>query len=64
MLTKSTRTRMDDQSKDHIDPKGSKQRSHPKQLPTHNMPTNDMDNITSTNKGRDLLLTKKLQIIP
>ena len=45
---KSTRTQMDDQRKNQIDPKGP----------------NDVENINSTNKGRDLLLTNKLRIIP
>ena len=40
---------MDDQRKDHIDTKGSKQRNRPKQLPTHNLPTNVVENINSTN---------------
>ena len=48
MSTRSTRTRMDDQRKDHIDPKGTKQRNHPKQLKTHNLPTEDVENINST----------------
>ena len=47
---------MDDQRKDHIDPKGPKQRNRPKQLQTHNLPTDDVENISSTNKGRGLLL--------
>ena len=47
---------MDDQRKDHIYPKGPKQRNHPKQLQTHNVPTADVENINKTNKGRDLLL--------
>ena len=42
--TKSTRTRTDDKRKDHIDPKGPKQRN-PQQLQTHNLPTDDMENI-------------------
>ena len=42
---------------DHIDPKGSKQRNCPKQLQTHNLPTDDEKNINSKNKERSLLLT-------
>ena len=64
MRTKSKRTQTDDQRKDHIDPKGPKQRNHSKQQQTHNLPTNDMENINSTNKERNLLLTNKPQIIP
>ena len=64
MPTKSTRTQMDDQRKDHIDPKGPKQRNRPKQLQTHNLPTNDVENTNSTNKGRNLQLTNNPRIIP
>ena len=61
MPTNSTRTRVDDPRKDHIDAKGPKQRNRPKQLQTHNLPT---QNINSTNKGRYLLLSNKPQIVP
>ena len=64
MLTKSTRARMDDQRKDHIDPKGPKQRNHPKQLQAHNLPTDEVENINSANKGRDLLVANKLRFVP
>ena len=37
MPTRSTRTRMDDQRKDHIDPEGPTQRNRPKQLRAHNL---------------------------
>ena len=46
---------MNDQKKDQIDTKGPKQRNHAKQLQTHNFPTDDVENINSTNKGRVLL---------
>ena len=36
----------------------------PKQLQTYNLPNEDVENINSTNKGRDLLLANKLQIVP
>ena len=49
---------------DHIDTKGPKQMNRPKQLQTHNLPTNDVVNINSTNKGRDLLLSNKPGIVP
>ena len=55
---------MDDQRKDHIDPKGPKQRNSPKQLQTHNLPIDHVENINSTNKGRDLQLANELQIVP
>ena len=40
------------------------QRNRPKQLQTYNMPTNDVENINSTNKGRDLLLANKPNFVP
>ena len=55
---------MDDQRKDHIDTKGPKKRNCPKQLPIHNLPTDDVENINSTNKGRDLLLANKPWFVP
>ena len=55
---------MDNQRKDHIDPKGPLQENRLKQLQTHNLPANDLENINSTNKGRDLLLAKKQWIVP
>ena len=55
---------MDDQRKDHIDPKGPKQKNCPKQLLIHNLPTDDVENINSTNKERDLLLSNKPRIVP
>ena len=35
-----------------------------KQLQIHNLPTDDVENINSTNKGRNLLLPNKPWIIP
>ena len=64
MPTRSTRTRIDDQIKYLIDQKRPKQRNRPKQLQTHNLPTDDVENFNSTNKGKDLPLTKKTQIVP
>ena len=55
---------MDDQRNDNIDTKGPKQRNCPKQLQTHNVPTNDMENINSTNKGINLLLATKPRFVP
>ena len=55
---------MDDQRKDYIDTKGPTQRNRPKQLQTHNLPSNDVENINSTNKERDLLLANKLRFVP
>ena len=38
-------------------------RNRPNQLQTHNLPTDDMENINSTNRG-DLLLANKHRIVP
>ena len=46
---------MDDQMKENIDPKGPKQRIRFVQLQTHNLSTDDVENINNTSKGRDLL---------
>ena len=59
MFTRSIRTRIDDPRKDRIDPEGPPQRKLPKRLQTRNLPTEDVENIINTNKGRDLLLTNK-----
>ena len=56
MPTKSTRTRMDDQS--------TQAKNCLKQLQTHNLPTDNVNIISSTNKERDLLLANKAQIVP
>ena len=42
-------TQMNDQREDHSDPKRHPQRNCSNQLETHNMPTDDMENINSTN---------------
>ena len=39
-------------------------RNRSKQLQTHNVPTDDVENTNDTTKGRDLLLVNKLQIVP
>ena len=54
---------MDDQREDHIDPKEPKQRNRPKQLQTYNLPIEDVENINSTNKGRDLVLANNLLLV-
>ena len=64
MPTRSTCTRTDDSRKDHIDPEGPTQGDNPKELQTHNLLTDDEENINSTNKGRDLLLVNKPQNVP
>ena len=64
MLTRSTGTRLDYQKKYHIDPKGPKQSNCSKKLQTDNLPTNDVENTNSINKGKDLQLTNKPQIVP
>ena len=55
---------MDDLRKDHIDSKRSPWRNRPKQLHSHNMPTDDVENTNGTDKGKDLCLANKPQIVP
>ena len=43
--------------------KDPKQRNRPKQLQTHNLPTNDMENTNSSNEGRNLLLANKPRFV-
>ena len=45
---------MDDQRKNHIDPKRTLQRNRSKQLQTHKVPTYDVENTNDTNKRRGL----------
>ena len=54
---------MDNQRKDHIDPKRLPQRNPTKQLQTDNILTYYMKNTTGTNKGRDLWLSNKPGIV-
>ena len=61
--TKRKRTRMEDQREDNIDPEVSNQRNQSEQLLTHYLPTDDVENINSTNKGRDLPLAIKPHIV-
>ena len=64
MLTRRANTWMDDQRKDYINPKGYKQRNYSKQLQTHKLPNNDVENTNSKTKGKDLLLDNKPWIVP
>ena len=64
MPTRRASTWMDEQRKDYIIPEGPKQRNCYKQLQTDNLPTNDVENTNSTNKGKDLILANKPQIVP
>ena len=52
---------MDDQKKDHFNPKRSPQTNRPKQLQTHNVSIYDVENTCDTNKGRDVLQAKKTE---
>ena len=63
-LTRHASIWLDDQRKDYINPKGPKQRNCSKQLQTHNLLTNDVENTNSTNKGKDLLLANKPRTVP
>ena len=61
---RSWRIWMDDQRKDHTDPKWTAKRDRPKQLQIHNLPTGHVKNTNGTNKGIDLFLANKPRIIP
>ena len=52
MHTENWDTQMDDQKEDHSNPKIPLQKNCPKQLETHNVPTDDVENTHSTNIGR------------
>ena len=49
ILSGSTSTWLDNQKKDRNELKGPKQRNCSKQLQTYNLPSNDVENINSTN---------------
>ena len=61
---RSTSNKINDQRKDHIDPKGHKQRNCSKRLQTHNLPTDDVEKINSTKKGSGLQITNEPRIVP
>ena len=63
MPTRSTRTRLDDQRKNHVDTKGPKQSNRPKQLQAYNLHTNGVKNINSASKGRDSVFANKPRVI-
>ena len=64
MPTKSTYTRIDDQRKGHLMQKYRNERKRYEQLQTHKLPTDDVENINSINKGSDLLLANKPRFVP
>ena len=49
MHTENWDTHMENQREDHPDLERHSQRNHPKQLSTHNVPTDDVENTNSTN---------------
>ena len=48
MHTEISDTRIDDQREDHCNPKRASQRNCPKQLLTHNVITDDVENTNGT----------------
>ena len=55
---------MDDKKEDYPDPERTPQKNCPKQQQNHNVPTDDMENTNSENRGRCLPLTDKLWTLP
>ena len=64
MPTRRASTWIDEQRKDYINLKGTKQRNCSKQLQTHNLPTNDVQNTDSTNKGKYFYSLKSRGLFP
>ena len=54
---------MDDERKDYIDVERPPQRNRLKQLQNHIVPTYDVENTKGTNKGENLRLANKQQIV-
>ena len=59
MPTRTIRTRMDDQRKEHMEQKRPSQMNCRKQLQADRVFTYDVENTNDTNKGRDLLFANK-----
>ena len=66
---------MDEQMKDQLDPKGTKQKkkkkkrkrkkkTRSKQQQTHNLSTDYVENINGKNDGIDLLLANQPRVVP
>ena len=55
---------MNDQRKDYLDPKRLLKRNCPQQLQTPNVPTDNMENTDSPNKGGNLLVAYKSLTVP
>ena len=49
MYIENQDTRIDDQMEDHSNPKRPPKRNDPKQLLTHNVPADDVENANGTN---------------
>ena len=64
MLTRCASTWLDGQRKDYINPKESKQKNCSKQLQIDNLPTNDVENTNSTNKGNISYSLTSLGLFP
>ena len=64
MSTRSPRTLVDDQKKEHIGSKRPSKRNRPKQLRIQNVTTYDMENTNDTNKERNLFLANKTLVVP
>ena len=50
---------MDNKRRDHPDPNRAQERNHPLHLPTHNVPTDEVENTNGTNLGGDIRFSNK-----
>ena len=56
MPTWSSSTRMEDPRKDQINFEEPKKRNRPKKLPSHYLPTDDVEHFNNTNKRKRLTI--------
>ena len=64
MLRKNGHTPMDDKKKDHPDRNRPPKRNFTKQLQTHNVLRDDVENCNGTNQGGDSLFVNKPWTVP
>ena len=64
MLRRNRYNRIDNKLDYHSEPKVPTKMNKFKELQTHNMPTNDVENTDSRNSGRYILLVNKPHTLP